>query len=55
MAALVPPPNGSHVPLPEAPLAGQPATLMDITNARDYCDRLLAAKSESLVQVPSNQ
>ena len=50
MAALAPPPNGFGVPVPPAP--ANPASLVDITNARQYTDHLVTSKGEALVLSP---
>jgi hypothetical protein len=44
MPGLAPPHNTFGVSLPANPAT--PATLVDVTNARSYSDRLMAVKSE---------
>lgn len=46
MAALAPPPNIAGVPLP--PVPNNPASLADITNAKEYIDRLSSNKRETV-------
>ena len=47
MAALAPPLNNAGVPLP--PVPANPASLVDITNAKEYVDRLSSYKCEPIL------
>ena len=51
MAALALPLNAAGVPLP--PIPGNPSLLSDISNAKEYIDRLAASKREPLFSTTS--